>query len=789
MILQLMKQQVAERSLRVKSKSLQKSNVFISLLLSYFFVFLIPLLISLVVYAISAAIIEEEVDRAHLGSLRQIKQVVDGKLGEIEKISIEVALDEEIESLSYGNKPFTPIQTYLSVSIMKKINTFKIANDIIDLVGIYFQNNAAVLSSGMYDIDDWYITYFRDIDITYEQYEMLINNNWSGEYIVLPLKNREQDTHAIVYLRSLPVNSISTNFSNLIITIDQHIIKQLVKNIEWASEGTVVILDSNNNVIISTKDIPNMFFSNSLDDRNKTITSLNGEDVIISYINSGVTGWKYVSIIPADIFLIKLKYVRTVTIICIILGFLASAVISFVFTRKNYNPLKRIADIFIGQTGAPMGKLNEYSFIESSVREVMEERKNYIRTLDKQNEFLKNNFLARLLKGRIDKGTNIKAVLKQYNMDFFFKSFAVMLFYIEKVSEAFQESGIEANEDSTELIHFIIKNVVEELAARDNLGYVIEVDNMLTCIMCFNSDDQEKAKTDMYNIANSSKTFFENKFGIQISVSMSNIHHSYTDLPLSYQEAADAMDYMRLIANNFIIQYSSIKKNEAEGGCGIISFEREKKLENTILSRDFAEAERILNQIFEEDIYKSTYPIQILKCKMFGLINIMFTVVHELSINLDDDFLNDLKPIDMLLSCETLPDLKSRMVQILYSLNEFIENKEQNIKLKERIIDYVNTNYCNKELSVASIADVFKLNMSYLSRAFKEQTNMGLLTYIHLVRINSAKKLLEETKMSIKDISEKTGFYNCPSMIRLFKKYEGISPGKYRELKKTKSLK
>jgi YesN/AraC family two-component response regulator len=45
-----------------------------------------------------------------------------------------------------------------------------------------------------------------------------------------------------------------------------------------------------------------------------------------------------------------------------------------------------------------------------------------------------------------------------------------------------------------------------------------------------------------------------------------------------------------------------------------------------------------------------------------------------------------------------------------------------------------------------------------------------------------AKQLMLETKLSINEISEKVGIINVNSFIRIFKKYEGVTPGKYREL-------
>jgi AraC-like DNA-binding protein len=57
---------------------------------------------------------------------------------------------------------------------------------------------------------------------------------------------------------------------------------------------------------------------------------------------------------------------------------------------------------------------------------------------------------------------------------------------------------------------------------------------------------------------------------------------------------------------------------------------------------------------------------------------------------------------------------------------------------------------------------------------------MGPLEYLQLKRIEESKKLLRQTNESIKEISQKVGFTYEVSFIRVFKKFEGVTPGIFR---------
>ncbi|WP_230399089.1 AraC family transcriptional regulator [Novisyntrophococcus fermenticellae] len=98
-----------------------------------------------------------------------------------------------------------------------------------------------------------------------------------------------------------------------------------------------------------------------------------------------------------------------------------------------------------------------------------------------------------------------------------------------------------------------------------------------------------------------------------------------------------------------------------------------------------------------------------------------------------------------------------------------------------QIIEWIRTNYMNNDLSVQGIADYFNYHPTYLTSLFKEYTGYPLLTYLNRTRINVAKNILSTSyNKPICAIAKTCGFKDEKYFMKLFKKYEGMTPTTYR---------
>jgi YesN/AraC family two-component response regulator len=98
----------------------------------------------------------------------------------------------------------------------------------------------------------------------------------------------------------------------------------------------------------------------------------------------------------------------------------------------------------------------------------------------------------------------------------------------------------------------------------------------------------------------------------------------------------------------------------------------------------------------------------------------------------------------------------------------------------QQAIHYVEE-HLQEPLGMSEVAGYIHLNPSYFSALFKEQTGFTFSEYVTRSRIQKAKELLLQTRLTIADIAEQVGYQTSKYFIKLFKEYEGTSPNQYRK--------
>lgn len=114
-----------------------------------------------------------------------------------------------------------------------------------------------------------------------------------------------------------------------------------------------------------------------------------------------------------------------------------------------------------------------------------------------------------------------------------------------------------------------------------------------------------------------------------------------------------------------------------------------------------------------------------------------------------------------------------------YRQEGIVYNSQLHKKMSE-IALYLMENYMNN-LSLKLVADKFYITPCHLSRAFKKTTGFTFIEYLNSIRIKEAQKLLKETRKSVMQISEMTGFDSQTHFGRVFKGITGLPPLQYRK--------
>ena len=137
-----------------------------------------------------------------------------------------------------------------------------------------------------------------------------------------------------------------------------------------------------------------------------------------------------------------------------------------------------------------------------------------------------------------------------------------------------------------------------------------------------------------------------------------------------------------------------------------------------------------------------------------------------------------------LTNAETIYELRDKLIETLvHMISSADEAEPESDNYAERIMCYINENYRNPDISLRSISDEVGVSVSYVSTIVNSAAKTSLTSYINKHRIDDAKKILvQRPELSIEEVREIVGYTNVHSFIRQFKNFEGITPGKYREL-------
>jgi AraC-like DNA-binding protein len=110
-----------------------------------------------------------------------------------------------------------------------------------------------------------------------------------------------------------------------------------------------------------------------------------------------------------------------------------------------------------------------------------------------------------------------------------------------------------------------------------------------------------------------------------------------------------------------------------------------------------------------------------------------------------------------------------------------IDGKEEpkKISLFDTVRDYIEKNF-QKDINRESVAEHFHVTPSHLSFIFKNQGHTRFTDYLHKIRLERAKHLLQYYDLSVAQISEQCGFCDPNYFSRLFKKINKCTPREYR---------
>ena len=109
------------------------------------------------------------------------------------------------------------------------------------------------------------------------------------------------------------------------------------------------------------------------------------------------------------------------------------------------------------------------------------------------------------------------------------------------------------------------------------------------------------------------------------------------------------------------------------------------------------------------------------------------------------------------------------------------EAVEEEVSVITGVKKYIQTHYA--EVTLDGVAEYVHLNPYYLSTFFKQQTGEKFSDYVQRIKMEKARILMEDEKLTIKDVAEAVGYTNPNSFTRAFRQFYQSNPKDYRRRK------
>lgn len=212
----------------------------------------------------------------------------------------------------------------------------------------------------------------------------------------------------------------------------------------------------------------------------------------------------------------------------------------------------------------------------------------------------------------------------------------------------------------------------------------------------------------------------------------------------------------------------------------VLIFDRWKK---ALMLREYAEAKAMVPEVLASYVL-SADDAYVRTSRQYAVIN---TVIQSVQ-GEDTRYHGNHMPewMNALKGCDSVKELSACLKEILSEFEDLGSQytMRQKERLSYKIKKIIEENYNQHFLGLCYISEQVGVSTSYVSKVFKEEYGIGVVEYMNELRIEAAKKLMEKEGITIKEVAEQVGFTSDIHFIRIFKKYENITPGVYKRQNK-----
>ncbi len=267
-----------------------------------------------------------------------------------------------------------------------------------------------------------------------------------------------------------------------------------------------------------------------------------------------------------------------------------------------------------------------------------------------------------------------------------------------------------------------------------------------------------------------------------IRAGVSSIFTDKSQLQTSYAQALSALN--KTTSNGGIIfsdgmSYSSGQENPEKKSNSIGEFKNQ--IITKLTSGDSNGVKSFL-ELYTSELISQKPASDKIKNQFFDLIVTANNATRELNKNfISDTFDNAFATLSTENDIKLIKEFAQKFLMECTQAVTNVKKAEENPIIK-KVCSYVDENL-SCDISLETAADFAGVSSFYLSKLFKEEKGETFINFISDKRLEKSRQLLEQTELSIKEITAEVGYNDQNYFSRIFKNKYGLSPKEYRKVK------
>jgi len=708
--------------------------------ITYLLLFAAPLVaVYILVYVIMLNNIHQSTGKAYNNLLSNVMQSMEVKISDLDHFSLQLSNTSWVRKIAYmqgAQLDADRVDALMLKEYAQQFANYKTINNFLGEIAIYFEAKDLVISSlGEDSLQSFANNIFRteDLDLI-----SVVKSDANMVFSPLNLSTYGNRKTGFFYLHKVPIYGLKDNVSVLFFIKEQSF-GEIIAPLLTSASGQASVTDQSGKLL----------YAAAAPERSDAHANRSSFESV-----SQVSGWKYEVIVPDQVFTPEVNSLRWTILIIIVVSVLIGWLLSLRLAIRGYKPLANLISFIQAKSGEepPIKAINEFDWLQNKLQAVFEQEEQVAAKLRQQMPMIKDAYLKRILEGGLEQSQQLFKALELLDLTFPGPRYCSCILH-----------GCE----SESLAAARIKDLAASRGVTVNVFEYAEQ----TVALC-NYEDLSDFFSFVHEMPAIASACEVENFTVAVGSEGQDLHTFST----SYEQARTVMAYRFYKRSESVLLFDNKERGMQ---AYFYPYELEYKMTNYLKSGDYKGAIELFLDIWRANMDQSLLSPSVFQDFLLHLESTVVKIVHEKalqgSLNIEPRAVLQLKNEEE--AEEYISGLYRKVCDRIIQMQEHKEDE-----FIGKIMTFIHDHLTDPELSLSLVADRHYLSSSYLSRYFKEQKGMNFLEYLNRSRLELAKRLLADGSTDIKQVSKRVGYDSDVTFRRLFKKYEGITPSRFREM-------